>query len=132
MAAARTATAVQTASDPAHTRAERSSAGRRSTAGIIARRGPFPAEDPRGAFRGRRLVTPPDRLVPAIRASSPPRWRPAARSLASRTGGDALGHPLLARKPLPLLLEEPRGETRLRRALGPPQLPSRGGAAVIG
>jgi len=39
---------------------------------------------------------------------------------------------LLARKPLALLLEEARGENRLRRVLGPIQLTSLGVGAIIG
>jgi basic amino acid/polyamine antiporter, APA family len=41
-------------------------------------------------------------------------------------------NPLFARKPLALLLEESRGENRLRRALGPVQLASLGVGAIIG
>ena len=41
-------------------------------------------------------------------------------------------NPLFARKPLALLLEEARGENRLRRALGPVQLTSLGVGAIIG
>src|SRR5215510_6231813 len=41
-------------------------------------------------------------------------------------------NPLFARKPLAMLLEEARGENRLRRCLGPLQLTSLGVAAVIG
>src|ERR1043166_9635440 len=43
-----------------------------------------------------------------------------------------MGHSLFARKPLARLLEEARGETRLRRVLGPLQLTSLGVGAVIG
>ena len=39
---------------------------------------------------------------------------------------------LLATKPLALLLEEMRGENRLRRILGPVQLTSLGVGAIIG
>ena len=39
---------------------------------------------------------------------------------------------LFARKPLPLLLEEMRGENRLRRVLGPVQLTALGVGAIIG
>jgi basic amino acid/polyamine antiporter, APA family len=41
-------------------------------------------------------------------------------------------HSLFARKPLALLLEEMRGENRLRRVLGPVQLASLGVGAIIG
>ena len=37
-----------------------------------------------------------------------------------------MGNPLFATKPLSLLLEEARGENRLRRVLGPAQLTSLG------
>lgn len=40
--------------------------------------------------------------------------------------------PLLAKKPLSLLLEETKGENQLRRALGPVQLVSLGVGAIIG
>jgi APA family basic amino acid/polyamine antiporter len=43
-----------------------------------------------------------------------------------------LANPLFARKPLSMLLEELRGENRLRRVLGPVQLTSLGVGAVIG
>lgn len=39
---------------------------------------------------------------------------------------------LFARKPLSLLLEELKGENRLRRVLGPVQLASLGVGAIIG
>jgi APA family basic amino acid/polyamine antiporter len=42
------------------------------------------------------------------------------------------GHSLFARKPLALLLEEAKGENRLRRVLGPLELTSLGVGAVIG
>ncbi|MBI3651416.1 MAG: amino acid permease [Acidobacteria bacterium] len=43
-----------------------------------------------------------------------------------------MGNQLFARKPLALLLEEMRGEQRLRRVLGPVQLTSLGVGAIIG
>src|SRR2546428_4633294 len=43
-----------------------------------------------------------------------------------------LANPLFATKPLSLLLEEMKGENRLRRVLGPTQLTSLGVGAVIG
>jgi len=43
-----------------------------------------------------------------------------------------VAHSLFAKKPLSLLLEEARGENRLRRVLGPVQLTSLGVGAVIG
>jgi APA family basic amino acid/polyamine antiporter len=43
-----------------------------------------------------------------------------------------LANPLFARKPLSMLLEELKGENRLRRVLGPVQLTSLGVGAVIG
>jgi APA family basic amino acid/polyamine antiporter len=43
-----------------------------------------------------------------------------------------LANPLFARKPLDMLLEELKGENRLRRVLGPVQLTSLGVGAVIG
>ncbi|HVR98192.1 MAG TPA: amino acid permease [Thermoanaerobaculia bacterium] len=43
-----------------------------------------------------------------------------------------MAHSLFAKKPLSLLLEEARGENRLRRVLGPVQLTSLGVGAVIG
>src|SRR5438876_6719506 len=43
-----------------------------------------------------------------------------------------MGNPLFARKPLALLLEEMKGENRLRRVLGPVQLTALGVGAVIG
>ncbi len=43
-----------------------------------------------------------------------------------------MANPLFARKPLGLLLEEAKGENRLRRVLGPVQLTSLGVGAVIG
>jgi APA family basic amino acid/polyamine antiporter len=52
---------------------------------------------------------------------------------ASRGGTPApSGNPLFATKPLSLLLEEMRGENRLRRILGPVQLTALGVGAVIG
>ncbi len=46
--------------------------------------------------------------------------------------GDPMGNPLFARKPLALLLEEMKGENRLRRILGPITLSSLGIGAIIG
>jgi basic amino acid/polyamine antiporter, APA family len=43
-----------------------------------------------------------------------------------------MGHPLFAKKPLSLLLEEMKGENRLRRVLGPVTLTSLGVGAIIG
>ena len=43
-----------------------------------------------------------------------------------------MAHSLFARKPLSLLLEEAKGENRLRRILGPVQLTSLGVGAIIG
>ena len=43
-----------------------------------------------------------------------------------------MANPLFARKPLSMLLEELKGENRLRRVLGPVQLTSLGVGAVIG
>ena len=43
-----------------------------------------------------------------------------------------MANPLFATKPLSLLLEEMKGENRLRRVLGPAQLTSLGVGAVIG
>jgi len=43
-----------------------------------------------------------------------------------------MGNPLFERKPLSLLLEEMRGENRLRRVLGPVTLTSLGVGAIIG
>ena len=43
-----------------------------------------------------------------------------------------MAHSLFTKKPLSLLLEEARGEQRLRRVLGPVQLTSLGVGAVIG
>jgi len=43
-----------------------------------------------------------------------------------------LANPLFARKPLSLLLEEMKGESRLHRVLGPVQLTSLGVGAIIG
>jgi basic amino acid/polyamine antiporter, APA family len=43
-----------------------------------------------------------------------------------------LANPLFARKPLAMLLEEAKGENRLRRVLGPIQLTSLGVGAIIG
>jgi APA family basic amino acid/polyamine antiporter len=43
-----------------------------------------------------------------------------------------MGNPLFARKPLSLLLEEMKGENRLRRILGPVTLSSLGVGAIIG
>jgi APA family basic amino acid/polyamine antiporter len=43
-----------------------------------------------------------------------------------------MGNPLFARKPLSLLLEEMKGENRLRRVLGPVTLTSLGVGAIIG
>jgi APA family basic amino acid/polyamine antiporter len=43
-----------------------------------------------------------------------------------------MGNPLFARKPLSLLLEEMKGENRLRRVLGPVSLTSLGVGAIIG
>jgi len=43
-----------------------------------------------------------------------------------------MANPLFARKPLAMLLEELKGENRLRRVLGPVQLTSLGVGAVIG
>lgn len=43
-----------------------------------------------------------------------------------------MAHSLFARKPLDLLLEEARGENRLRRVLGPVQLTALGIGAIIG
>ncbi len=46
--------------------------------------------------------------------------------------GVSLSSPLFARKPLSMLLEEAKGENRLRRVLGPVQLTSLGVGAIIG
>ena len=43
-----------------------------------------------------------------------------------------MAHSIFARKPLALLLEEAKGENRLRRILGPVQLTSLGVGAIIG
>src|SRR5512132_1338046 len=43
-----------------------------------------------------------------------------------------MANPLFARKPLELLLEEMKGENRLRRVLGPVQLSALGIGAIIG
>ena len=43
-----------------------------------------------------------------------------------------MGNPLFERKPLSLLLEEMKGENRLRRVLGPVTLSSLGVGAIIG
>ena len=43
-----------------------------------------------------------------------------------------MAHSLFARKPLALILEEMKGENRLRRILGPVQLTSLGIGAIIG
>ncbi len=43
-----------------------------------------------------------------------------------------MANPLFARKPLAMLLEEAKGENRLRRVLGPIQLTSLGVGAIIG
>ena len=43
-----------------------------------------------------------------------------------------MSSPLFAKKPLSLLLEEMRGENRLRRVLGPVTLTSLGVGAIIG
>src|SRR5215211_9175009 len=43
-----------------------------------------------------------------------------------------MANPLFARKPLELLLEEMKGENRLRRVLGPVQLTALGVGAIIG
>ena len=43
-----------------------------------------------------------------------------------------MASPLLARKPIRLLLEELQGENRLRRVLGPVQLTSLGVGCIIG
>src|SRR5215211_4793079 len=43
-----------------------------------------------------------------------------------------MANPLFARKPLELLLEEMKGENRLRRVLGPVQLSALGVGAIIG
>jgi len=43
-----------------------------------------------------------------------------------------MAHPFFTRKPLQMLLEEARGENRLRRVLGPVQLTSLGVGAIIG
>ena len=43
-----------------------------------------------------------------------------------------MSSPLFARKPLSMLLEEAKGENRLRRVLGPVQLTSLGVGAIIG
>ena len=43
-----------------------------------------------------------------------------------------MAHSIFSRKPLALLLEEAKGENRLRRILGPVQLTSLGVGAIIG
>src|SRR6186713_1056124 len=43
-----------------------------------------------------------------------------------------MANPLFTRKPLQMLLDEARGENRLRRVLGPIQLTSLGVGAIIG
>src|SRR5512137_381958 len=43
-----------------------------------------------------------------------------------------MGNPLFAKKPLAMLLEEMKGENRLRRVLGPVTLSSLGVGAIIG
>jgi APA family basic amino acid/polyamine antiporter len=45
---------------------------------------------------------------------------------------DFMGSPLFAKKPLSLLLEEMKGENRLRRVLGPVTLTSLGVGAIVG
>src|SRR5262245_12307176 len=47
-------------------------------------------------------------------------------------GSEGMASNLFKRKPLALLLEEMRGENRLRRILGPVQLTSLGVGAIIG
>ena len=54
----------------------------------------------------------------------------APRTAAATHAGS--GNPLFATKPLSLLLEEMKGENRLRRILGPLQLTALGVGAVIG
>jgi APA family basic amino acid/polyamine antiporter len=49
-----------------------------------------------------------------------------------RRGIAGMSNPLFARKPLEMLLEELKGENRLRRVLGPLQLTSLGVGAIIG
>src|SRR5262245_56111913 len=56
----------------------------------------------------------------------------AAPVVRSSSGEPMAGSQILARKPLSLLLEEAKGENRLRRVLGPIQLTSLGVGAVIG
>jgi APA family basic amino acid/polyamine antiporter len=56
----------------------------------------------------------------------------AAPALSSPPGERTARSQIFARKPLALLLEEAKGENRLRRVLGPVQLTSLGVGAVIG
>jgi APA family basic amino acid/polyamine antiporter len=50
----------------------------------------------------------------------------------SRAGDDPLPNPLFARKLLAMLVEEARGEQRLRRVLGPWTLTALGVGAIVG
>src|SRR5438477_11098208 len=52
--------------------------------------------------------------------------------VVAENGGRALASQVFLKKPLSMLLDEARGETRLRRVLGPVQLTSLGVGAVIG
>src|SRR5262249_37513807 len=128
MAAARSATAVQTANVAAHTRADRTSAGTRGTAALCRRRQGTGATAPAGAPArhppGPAPPLPPPPPPPALAPPPPP---------PSRGPGAAPGpHPLPARTPREGLRAEARGESRLRRALGPAQPTSLGVGAVIG
>src|ERR1700730_17813963 len=54
------------------------------------------------------------------------------RRFVAESGGRDLPSQLFLKKPLSMLLEEARGENRLRRVLGPVQLTALGVGAIIG
>src|SRR5213594_2233250 len=60
------------------------------------------------------------------------RWKDAPAHIATFKETPVMRHKLFATKPLELLLEEMKGEHRLRRILGPVQLTSLGVGAIIG
>src|SRR6185503_10251950 len=124
----RNAMAVQARIAPIHVPLERTSDGTRGMA-TLCRVSDRPLAWRGAAWPSRPLSSPvgprQPRCVTPLYSVTVPR-----RSV--RCGGHPMPSPLLARKPLAMLIQEARGESELRRVLGPLQLTSLGVGAVIG